>query len=525
MKFYLTTPIYYVNDHPHLGHAYTTVAADVMARYKRLRGFEVFFLTGTDEHGKKIERSARRLGEDPQRFVDRMAEEFRRLWERLNISYDGFVRTSSPSHRRAAQAFFRQVRHAVYLGRYEGWYCVPCETFWAESDLREGRCPDCGREVEWLSEESYFFRLSAYQEPLLRHLEEHPEFVGPRARRNEVLSFVRSGLRDLSISRSGLSWGVPVPGDGGQVIYVWFEALVNYLSGIGWPERQGEPWPPDLQLVGKDILRFHAVFWPAMLMAADLPLPRRVFAHGWWTVEGQKMSKSRGNVVDPAELVDRFGADPVRYFMMREVPFGSDGDFSLRALVGRLNGDLANDLGNLASRLLAMAERYLGGRLPGRWRWEDPERRLRERAEATVARMDELMDQLAFDRALEMIWGLIGETNRYLDLRAPWSLARDPGRREELGAVLQHGLEALRIASLLIWPFMPTSMERLWEAMGVGRPGERPWGEAAAWGGLPMGQVRRTPPLFPRRELDPEGRPGRGGHGGAERGGAEAARG
>ncbi len=500
-SFYVTTPIYYVNDVPHIGHAYTTIAADVIARYKRLAGYDTFFLTGTDEHGQKVEKAAQQSGETPKGLADRVVERFKDLWRLLDISNDDFIRTTEQRHERAVLAFYERVwqRGDIYLGEYEDWYCIPCESFWTETQLLEGRrCPECGRPTERLKEKSYFFRLSRYQEPLLRHLEENPDFVRPPVRYNEVLSFVRGGLRDLSISRTSFRWGIPLPNDPEHVLYVWFDALINYLTGVGFPEdRYRRYWPADCHIIGKDILRFHAVYWPAFLMSAGLPLPKQVFAHGWWTVEGQKMSKSAGNVVDPYEMAKEYGVDQFRYFLLREVPFGMDGDFSKATIVHRINGELANDFGNLVSRVLTMVRRYLKGRVPA----PTSAGGLHKRAEEALQEYGRQMEDMAFQRALAALWEFIGAVNKYLDDTAPWSLAKE-NKERELKESLYNSLESLRFIAIMAFPFMPSSSECLWRMLGFkGALSDVRIEEAGRWGGMPEGQeVEQPVPLFPRIE-------------------------
>ncbi len=510
-KFYITTPIYYVNDVPHIGHAYTTIAADVMARYKRLGGYDCFFLTGTDEHGQKVEKAAREAGLQPIELADQVVGRFKGLWKKLNISANDFIRTTEQRHYKAVTALFQRVweQGDIYLGDYEDWYCTPCETFWTQTQLGEGNtCPDCRRPTERLKEKSYFFRMSKYQEPLLRFLQEHPDFIYPPSRYNEIISFVKGGLRDLSISRTTFKWGIPVPNDPTHVIYVWFDALTNYITAVGFPddlERFNRYWPADWHIIGKDILRFHAVYWPTFLMSAGLPLPRRIFAHGWWTVEGQKMSKSLGNVIDPTKLVEEYGVDPIRYFLLREVPFGGDGDFSRSSLIHRINGELANDLGNTFSRVLAMVNRYCAGVIPSPSDSTTESGQLGEHIERAFECVHEHMEQLAFHQALAAIWELIDAINKYLDTTSPWHLAKQQEKRKALEEVLVNSLSALRVVSLLLSPFIPASAQRMWQMMGL--PGEvegQRLDEARRWGPIPGGlKVAPAAPLFPRLEGKP----------------------
>ena len=473
-KIFITTPIYYVNGAPHLGHAYTSTAADVLARFKRLDGAEVFFLTGTDEHGQKVESAARVAGVDPQGFTDQVAADFIDMAQRMNISNDDFIRTTEPRHKQAAQALWRRLEAAgaIYLGAYEGWYAVRDEAFYDEEELvtsSDGsKKAPTGAPVEWVVEPSYFFKLSAFQDRLLAFYEENPVFIAPTAKRNEILSFVRGGLNDLSVSRTSFTWGIPVPGDPAHVMYVWLDALVNYLTATGYPDAEAERagfWPANVHLVGKEIIRFHAVYWPAFLMAAGMPLPGKVYSHGWWTVEGEKMSKSLGNFIDVRPLIDEFGLDPVRFFLLREVPFGGDGDFSRKALISRLNTELANDLGNLAQRTLSFIAKNAGGVVPPLGELVAPDRVLLDSAEALTPKLRDALERLAFHEALEDIWKVVRAANAYIDHQAPWALKKTDVPRMQ--TVLRVLLEVMRVIAVLLQPFMPDTMEKLLDQLGV----------------------------------------------------------
>ncbi|HEY0521945.1 MAG TPA: methionine--tRNA ligase [Stellaceae bacterium] len=498
--YYVTTPIYYVNDAPHLGHAYTTVACDALARFMRLDGRRVMFLTGTDEHGQKVAKSARDAGVDPQTFCDRVSQNFRDMTGLLNISNDDFIRTTEERHKQSCQALWQALerRGEIYLGKFAGWYAVRDEAFYDESELVNGKAPT-GAEVEWVEEENYFFRLSAWQDRLLALYEENPDFIGPKSRRNEVMSFVRSGLRDLSVSRTSFNWGIPVPGNPKHVMYVWLDALNNYATAVGYPDTESEMyrtfWPADLHMVGKDIVRFHAVYWPAFLMAAGLAPPRRVFAHGWWTVEGQKMSKSLGNFITPQKLVDEYGVDPLRYFMLRELPFGSDGDFSHRAMLGRLNGDLANDFGNLAQRVLSMINRNCDAAVPEPGAFQPADETLLGAARGLLEKVRADFAEQSFHRALETIWQVVGDANRYVDEQAPWALRKtDPARMRTVLYVLA---ETIRHLAILVQPVVPTAAAKLLDQLAV--PADGRSFAALATPLRPGTALPKPEGIFPRR--------------------------
>ncbi len=516
-SFYITTPIYYVNDVPHIGHAYTTVAADVLARYWRLRGRDVFFLTGLDEHGQKVQQAAAKAGIDPQAHCDKLAPQFQSLWTRLNISNDAFIRTTDAPHKVVVQRYLELLfsKDMIYKADYTGWYCTFDERFWTEKDVESGLCPDCKRPVEQISEHNYFFKMGQYQADLIEHIKRHPSFIRPESRRNEVLGFLTTQkLGDLSISRpkSRLSWGIELPFDKDYVTYVWFDALVNYMSALDYlrpTPSQAQFWPANVHLVGKDILTTHAVYWSTMLMALNLPLPKTIFAHGWWTVDGEKMSKSRGNVVDPNKMVDEFGADAFRYFLLREVPFGQDGDFSQSALVTNLNSDLANGIGNLLSRTLTMIERFAGGTIPaiGTPAIPELEALIATTATGLPERIEHGFSALAFRENLQALWELVGLCDEYIDKAAPWKLAKNPESLPRLNTVLNTASRALRLLSVLLYPYMPQTAAQLAQQLGLSFDFSKPVPQAAYEWETPLAEVRvsKGSGLFPRIESTPQG--------------------
>ncbi len=510
-KFYITTPIYYPSDNLHIGHAYCSVMADTMARYKRIQGYDVMFLTGTDEHGQKIEEKAKAAGITPKQYVDHVVSGIKDLWKLMDISYDKFIRTTDDYHEKAVQKIFKQLydQGDIYKGSYEGWYCTPCESFWTETQLVDGKCPDCGREVRRTSEEAYFFRLSKYQDQLIKLFEEHPEFLEPASRRNEMLNnFIKPGLEDLCVSRTSFTWGVPVTFDPKHIVYVWVDALSNYITALGYGSEDDslyqKYWPADIHLVGKEIVRFHTIIWPAMLMALNLPLPKKVLGHGWLILEGGKMSKSKGNVVDPVVLCERYGVDAIRYFLLRDIPFGSDGTFSNEALITRINSDLANDLGNLVSRTVAMVNKYFDGTIPAERTAGEFDDDLIALATATKAKVEAYADEMQFSQALTELWALISRTNKYIDETAPWVLAKDEANRARLAAVMYNLCEAIRIISILVSPFLPHTAPKIQAQLGA--PADvLSWEQAGDWGLLPAGfSVQKGEIIFPRIDIAKE---------------------
>ena len=510
--FYITTPIYYPSDNLHIGHAYCSVAADTMARFKKLTGFDTYFLTGTDEHGQKIERKAQQKGVTPQQYVDEIVAGIKKLWALMDVEYDDFIRTSEERHAISVQKIFRRLYEQgdIYKSEYEGWYCTPCESFWTELQLKDGMCPDCGRSVEKMREESYFFKLSKYQDWLIQYIEEHPGFIQPVSRTNEMLNnFLRPGLNDLCVSRTSLKWGIPVDFDPKHTVYVWLDALSNYITALGFGSGDDtlykKYWPADIHLVGKEIVRFHTIIWPIMLHALGLPLPKQVFGHGWLVLDGGKMSKSVGNVVDPVILSNRYGSDAIRYYLMREMPFGSDGLFTYEALLGRINADLANDLGNLVSRTVAMIEKYFDGKIPACGKLEEIDEKLKELALSIPPVVEKQMDALQFSTALTEIWRLVGECNRYIDQTQPWVLGRTEEGRPRLQTVLYTLAECTRFVAVLIGPAMPKTPARIYEQIGLNDASLTEWDTLKTFGLLPAGlQVHKGEALFPRIDIAKE---------------------
>lgn len=510
-KYYITTPIYYPSGNWHLGHCYTTVICDAIARFRRMDGYDVFFLTGTDEHGVKIEKRAAENNTTPQAFVDKLVGDIKRLWEKLNISYDKFIRTTDDYHVKAVQKIFKRLydQGDIYKAEYEGMYCTPCESFWTESQLVDGKCPDCGRPVEKAKEESYFFRLSKYQDRLIELYKNNPSFISPKSRMNEMINnFIKPGLQDLCVSRTSFKWGIPVTFDDKHVIYVWIDALTNYITALGYGGDDDslfkKYWPADLHMVGKEIVRFHTIIWPALLMALGLELPKEVYGHGWLLIGGDKMSKSKGNVVDPFILSDRYGVDAVRYFLLREVPFGSDGVYTNEALITRTNADLANDLGNLVSRTTAMITQYFGGKVPAPTKAEEIDGELISMSVAALGKVRENVENLLIPESLSEIFRLIQRANKYIDETMPWALAKDPNQRERLATVLYNLAEVIRVSAVLISPFMPDTAQKIYDHLCLGKlPSD--FESVKTFGGLPVGgDVVKGEALFPRRDVKKE---------------------
>ena len=510
--FYITTPIYYPSGNLHIGHAYTTVAGDAMARYKRMRGFDVMYLTGTDEHGQKIQQKAEEQGISPQEYVDGMIRDIKILWKKLDISYDDFIRTTEDRHKSVVEKIFKQLldQGDIYLDEYEGWYCTPCESFFTDRQVEDGNCPDCGRPVEKVKEESYFFKMSKYADRLLQFYEENPHFIQPESRKNEMINnFLKPGLEDLAVSRTTFDWGIKVPGNPKHVIYVWIDALTNYITALGYGTEDNSKymnyWPADVHLVGKEIVRFHTIYWPIMLMALDLPLPKKVFAHGWLLMKDGKMSKSKGNVVDPVTLIDRYGLDSLRYYLLREVPFGADGVFTPEGFVERVNFDLANDLGNLLNRTVAMINKYFDGKIPA-YKGSDREfdQQLLQANIETVEKYEEAMENMQFSVALSTLWQLVSRTNKYIDETQPWALAKDEEKVDELASVMTHLAESLRRVAIMLKPFLTEAPKKIFEQLNCDQESMQTWESLESFGLTADLTVKKGNPIFPRLDIEEE---------------------